>query len=272
LRPRRLPGGIPAARAGDVRVAAAGDIACRGCAQASTEKEIRRRRHAAVLTLGDNAYPDGTEGQFARYYDPWWGRFKARTHPSPGNHEYHVPGAAGYFAYFGAAAHESGYYTFALRGWRLISLNSNIAHGPASAQTVWLRHVLHRVSNRCILAYWHSPLRSSGTAHGDDRSVRPFWKALYHARADIVLNGDEHDYERFARTTPSGARTTAGIREFAVGTGGAGLYPFGAKEPGSQERILRHGVLMLRFASRSYSWSFRSVRDVVLDSGSTGCH
>ena len=57
-----------------------------------------------ILTLGDHAYPDGSAEDFAECYDPTWGRYKARTRPAPGNHEYEVdPEAAAYFDYFGEA-------------------------------------------------------------------------------------------------------------------------------------------------------------------------
>ena len=58
------------------------------------------------FTTGDNVYQNGTAGEFAVCYDPSWGRHKARTRPSPGNHDYNTSGAAGYYAYFGAAAGE----------------------------------------------------------------------------------------------------------------------------------------------------------------------
>jgi hypothetical protein len=34
--------------------------------------------------------------------------------------------------------------------------------------------------------------------------MKPFWEALYAAKADVVLNGHIHNYERFAPQTPSG--------------------------------------------------------------------
>jgi hypothetical protein len=58
-----------------------------------------------VLTLGDNQYESGALDDYRSSYDPAWGRFKGRTYPAPGNHEYNTPGAAGYFAYFGRRAH-----------------------------------------------------------------------------------------------------------------------------------------------------------------------
>jgi hypothetical protein len=50
---------------------------------------------AAVLVLGDNVYQKGTAREFRDCYGPTWGRFKARTYPAPGNHEYYTAGASG---------------------------------------------------------------------------------------------------------------------------------------------------------------------------------
>ena len=68
-----------------------------------------------ILTLGDNAYPDGATGDFANCYDPSWGRHRERTTPA-GNHEYETDAAAGYFAYFGdrTGDPDEGWYAFDL--------------------------------------------------------------------------------------------------------------------------------------------------------------
>lgn len=60
-------------------------------------------------------------------YDASWGQFKAVTYPVPGNHEYYLYDAAGYYRYFGAAAHEEsgGAYSFDVGSWHLVALNSN---------------------------------------------------------------------------------------------------------------------------------------------------
>jgi hypothetical protein len=91
----------------------AGDIAdCESPGAAATAKLVDRIP-GAVFTLGDNAYPAGSTEQYADCYAPTWGRFKDRTRPAPGNHEYVTPGASGYFDYFGPAAGDrgQGYYS-----------------------------------------------------------------------------------------------------------------------------------------------------------------
>jgi acid phosphatase type 7 len=68
------------------------------------------------------------------------------------------------------------------------------------------------------VAYWHKPLFSPGGAHGDDPEIKPLWDALYAANADVVINGHDHDYERFVPQDPSGKPDSQrGIREFVAG-------------------------------------------------------
>jgi hypothetical protein len=84
-------------------VVAAGDIAtCSGTGDEATARLIGGI-DGTVLALGDNAYPDGSAEDFEECYEPTWGRFKGRTKPTPGNHEYYTEGAEGYFDYFGKA-------------------------------------------------------------------------------------------------------------------------------------------------------------------------
>src|SRR3712207_9214487 len=140
-RPQRHPVKKP-----PVVVVAAGDIAsCSDTGDEATAKLVGGIDGSTVLTLGDNAYPEGSAEDFEECYDPAWGRFKDRTRPSPGNHEYDTQGAAGYFDYFGKAAGdpEEGYYSYDLGRWHIIALNSNCEElpggcEPSSAQGRWL--------------------------------------------------------------------------------------------------------------------------------------
>jgi hypothetical protein len=263
---------------GDPVVAAAGDIAPdeAGGHDQKTSDQVLAINPDAVLALGDGQYPDGALEDFQRYYGTTWGRFKDRTRPTPGNHEYETQDAAGYFDYFGAAARPNGtsYYSFDLGGWHLVSLDANVDHGGGSPQERWLRDDLAATSKRCVLAYWHQPRFSSGVEHGNDESVGPFWSDLYQAKADIVLNGHEHQYERFAPQNPDAAADPQGIREFVVGTGGRSLYPFGSADPNSEVRDnANYGVLALTLHPDGYEWRFVSENGAVVDSGGpVACH
>jgi hypothetical protein len=238
-----------------------------------------RGRHAPVIAAaGDicgsrtDCAPDGTLAQYDDYYAPNWGRFKGKTRPVPGNHDYHTNDAPGYFRYFGPRA-KGAYYSYDLGTWHLIALDGEIGLDSGSPQERWLRADLAAHKRRCTLAYWHEPRFSSGSEHGSDSDFAPFWRDLYAAHADIVLNGHEHNYERFAPQNPSGTADSRGIREFVVGTGGSSHYPFGTPLRTSQVRNnTTFGVLKLTLGRGSYRWEFVPVRGSSFhDSGSGEC-
>jgi hypothetical protein len=266
-----------APRGNDPVVAAAGDIvpsSATGHHQGTSDR-VLAIDPTVVLALGDLQYPRGALKDFQRYYEQSWGRFKDKTKPAPGNHEYQTDGASGYFGYFGAAARPNGtsYYSFDLGGWHLISLDSNIDRGASSAQEQWLRSDLAATTKQCVLAYWHHPRFSSGTEHGSDASVGQFWRALYDANAEVVLSGHEHGYERFAPQNPDAEADPLGIREFVVGTGGKDLYRFGAPEPNSERRDRTFGVLKLILRPAGYDWEFVAESGAIMDAGGpVACH
>jgi hypothetical protein len=262
-------------------VVAAGDIStCYGEGDQATAK-LLGRIHGTVLALGDEAYENGSPKQFASCYGPTWGRFKARTRPVPGNHEYHTQEATGYFGYFGDAAGQQGqgYYSFDLGNWHLIALDSNCSEvggcDASSPQGRWLKEDLARNSRKCTLAYFHYPLFTSGKYRPGIPAVRPLWEALYKAGADVVLNGHDHNYQRFAPQNPERkADFERGIREFVVGTGGASHYAI-LSPIAHIQRYDDHtyGVLKLTLRSGSYGWRFVPVAGrSFTDSGRTPCH
>ncbi|HEX2692909.1 MAG TPA: metallophosphoesterase [Gemmatimonadaceae bacterium] len=239
-----------------------------------------------VFTLGDNAYPSGDQGvdrDFQRCFASSWGRANILQviRPSPGNHDYDSGSASPYFAYFGARAGppQKGYYSYDIGSWHIVSLNSELyfegaQSGAASAQESWLRADLASHRSQCTLAYFHRPLFSSGI-YGTTAEVRPLWKILYAANADVVLNGHEHHYERFGPQTPRGAADNArGIVEIIAGTGGAELreirHPLA---PNSQAQIHgRFGVLKLELREGGYRHSFIEAGGRVWDLGEGRCH
>jgi len=260
----------------------AGDIAsCSSSGDEATAKLLGEMPAATIFTAGDNVYEDGTVSEFSNCYDPSWGRHKARTKPTVGNHEYQTAGASGYYGYFGTAAGDpdKGYYSYDLGEWHIISLNSMCEEvggcGATSPMVSWLKQDLAANPSSCTLAIFHLPLFSSGSEHGNDPKMRPSWDALYSAGADVVVNGHDHDYERFAPQTPGGAADPAqGIREFVVGTGGDSLYAFLPAQPNSQVRnVDTYGVLKLTLHPSGYDWQFVPVAGKSFtDSGSDSCH
>ncbi|MEU7908897.1 DNRLRE domain-containing protein [Actinoplanes sp. NPDC049118] len=258
---------------------AAGDIG--DCASGGDEATaaLLDTLDGAIAAMGDTAYMEGTAEQFAQCYEPTWGRHRARTRPAVGNHEYRTPGAAPYFAYFGAAAGEpgKGYYAYDLGEWHVVVLNSNctfVSCAAGSAQERWLRADLAADKSRCTLAYWHHPLFTSAANHKGEAAVRPLYQALYDDGAEVVLTGHNHNYERFAPQDPRGRLDTArGIRQFVVGTGGGFFYEFGPTQPNSEVRDgTTYGILRMTLHSGGYDWLFvPQAGKTFTDSGTGTC-
>lgn len=251
----------------------AGDIALCGPAADATAR-LLDTIVGSVFTAGDNTYPTGSADNFTKCYEPTWGRHKARTFPSPGNHEYEVSGAGPYFSYFGPAAGPPGlgYYSYDLGSWHVLSLNSNISGQPGSPQYEWIRSDLALRARPCTLAYWHHPVFSSGP-NGNLPVMREIWRLLDQAEVDVVIVGHDHDYERFAPQDADGRPNPRGIREFVVGTGGGPLYQQTVVKPNSEVRDSHTwGVLKLTLRANAYDWEFVPVDGQPFrDSGSSEC-
>jgi hypothetical protein len=278
--PSPSPASSPAPTGPTVVLVGAGDIAACGSTHDEATAALVEAIPGIVFTAGDNAYEVGSAAEFRTCYDPSWGRFRDRTRPAIGNHDAVTATGAAYFAYFGSAAGAApdGWYSYQAGTWHVIVLNSNCPGpngcGEDSSQLAWLRSDLAAHPDTCTLAIWHHPRFSSGE-HGNDRQVTPFWEALYAAGADLIVNGHDHDYERFAAQTPDGALDPArGIREIVVGTGGKSLRRFDQLVPNSEVRnAASYGVLRLELAPGSYSWQFIDVQAKGFsDSGSQACH
>jgi calcineurin-like phosphoesterase family protein len=273
----------PAASAADPVIAGAGDISCPSgpdgsntCRDGATAGLLRQIDPAYVIALGDNQYEKGTLDEYDTYYAQTWGdpALKSRTMPTPGNHEYKTPGAAGYFDYFGSVA-ASGYYSFDVGEWHVLSLDSEIPSGKASSQYQWASADLNaHLSTACVMAYWHKARWGSG-GHGSLTKMLAIWNLLYNRRADLVLVGHNHQYERFAPLNKMGqVDLTRGMREFVVGSGGKNLDAFGPPITGSEFQDNTHfGVLKLTLHGASYDWEFVAEPDGVgIDWGTQACH
>src|SRR4051794_22917108 len=301
------------ATAADPVIAAAGDIACdpassdfnggagdaTHCRQRATSDLLASGNYAQVLPLGDTQYENGDLTKFQASYDPSWGRLRSITRPVVGNHEHLTAAAGGYFDYFNGAGNPSGpagdrakgYYSYDVSlpsgsRWHIVALNSECGASSAgtvgqagacdagSAQERWLRANLAANPTPCTLAYWHHPLFSSGGI-GNNPVMQQIWTDLYDAGADVVLNGHDHNYERFAPQKPDGsANTSYGIREFIVGTGGKSLLAMGVVKANSEVRQNSiYGVMDLALHDNGYDWSFRpEPGQAYTDTGSGTCH
>ncbi len=231
---------------------------------------------SALLALGDLQYEDGAYDKFVSAYSPTFGRLRAITRPAVGNHEYGVEGARGYFDYFGTAAgpRGQGWYASTVGSWRLLALNTNchvVDCSATSPQVQWLRQQLATSPTTCTLAYFHQP-RFTSSPRGSDPGLDPVWQALYDGGVDVVLNGHEHNYERFGPQDPAGRPDPRGIRQFIVGTGGRGLSPIGPPIANSEVRTRSDfGLLLMTLEDGGYDWRFATTGGRDLDSGSAAC-
>jgi len=282
---RSKPRAKPAAGETYVLVGA-GDIAsCEEPQGSQATAKLIEQIPGTVFAAGDLAYEKGSDADFKNCYDPTWGKFKDRTKPSPGNHEYAGATASGYFRYWGAQAGPAGkgYYSFDLGNWHIVALNTNCyakdlgGCNAGSPQETWLKEDLAAHPDACIIAYGHHALFSSGILkkHAIHPELKQLWQDLYEAHADLVLAGHEHSYERFAPQNPDGdADAKNGIREIVVGTGGRNHDPLGLPTANSEARNANtFGVLKLTLAAGKYTWEFIPEEGKTFrDSGVGVCH
>ncbi len=255
-----------------VEVVGAGDIATGGNGDTLTSNLILALAPAKVLTFGDNAYQDGTASQFNQFYDPTWGRFKNITEPAPGNHDHHTSGASGYENYFGV---QSGVArSFVVGDWLLVSMDSDT---NISGQSSQLNNILSADNHLCELLYWHHPRWSSGE-HGSSAATASWWNVAYNHGVDLILNGHDHNYERFGRVNTQNQSDPLGIREIVVGTGGTNTRAFKAPIANSQKRLTGNanwGVIDLELTATRYDAQFRRATGgigTVADTFGGNCH
>jgi len=256
-----------------------------------------------VLIPGDVAYGDYRNkrlvaGSYEKCFDAFirtWGRHKQRLIPVPGNHDYtddtsdRTVRAARYKAYFrdhvaqlaasggqplpapdNALSFTTRFPAGADDGWLIAGLD---VYQNAGNLPHWLKSRLPGPRPRCVLAFTHPFLNSSGL-HGKGRtsgnkSMRAIMAALYSAGATVLVSGHDHDLEQFRKQNAVGKPDPVrGVRTFVAGTGGAVLYRVRLDKTGVPVR--RHplsqkfantsrGYLKLTLYRDGYKWSFINV-------------
>jgi acid phosphatase type 7 len=254
-------------------IAAAGDIATSANGDTKTSNLVLALNPQQVYTLGDNVYPSGTAtpAPYIEKYGPTWGRFLAKTFPTVGNHDYYPKltgggygGPGGYQTYFADSAGGGDLnYSHTFDEWLVVHLDSE---GPTATALAHLEAQLASTSTSCQIVISHHPYISSGE-HGNDAKQQPIWDASVAGNVEIVLNGHEHSYERFA--------PVSGTTQFVVGMGGVETKPFGATQPGSVRRITgnpNRGVLGIDISPTGWTADFiAAAGPTVLDSASGAC-
>jgi hypothetical protein len=281
-----LQGAPVAIAVGDIAVCGtSGDEATGKLVDSLLSADSAQGIQTVIVTLGDNAYPSGNQGinnYYSRCFKPSWGdpRIMNVIYPSPGNHDYDSRGGASYFNFFGSRAGPSdkGYYSFDVNGWHLISLNSELYFGAGDADQIkaqenWLRTDLRQHPTKCALAYFHRAYFSSGL-YGNNWSLRTLWEILYEGGVDLVLNGHDHDYERFLPQTGRGTVDWKnGMEQIVAGTGGGTLRAFRTPlAPNSAAHVQgRFGVLKLMLGDGEYRRAFITTDGRVWDAGGRNC-
>ncbi|GAA1973430.1 discoidin domain-containing protein [Amycolatopsis minnesotensis] len=275
----------PQGKAGTYVLAAAGDIAAQctasdsKCVHPKTAAQVGAMNPNAVITMGDNQYDDAHIEDFQKYFDKTWGRFKDIMHPVPGNHETydHTPLGA-YKKYFGKIATPQGktYYSWELGNWHFVALDSTQFDKEFTAgkseQLDWLKQDLAANKKGCVAAYYHHPRFSSGD-HGDNRTVADIWSTLVKGKVDLVLNGHDHHYERFAPQNVDGRKDPNGPVQIIGGTGGMDLYPVHAEHPSTEKLLSAFGVLRLDLTDTGFATKLLGTDGSTLDSSPAyTCH
>ncbi|WP_157960666.1 metallophosphoesterase family protein [Primorskyibacter marinus] len=231
--------------------------------------------NAPILALGDLVYSSGKPVEFSDCFDPLWKDNRARTLPTPGNHEYNTPDAFGYYQYWGerAGPDDLGYYATHHGTWLILSLNSETDASPGSPQALWLNKTLAASPEACVLAFYHRPAYSLKERGGRDNAVALF-KQLEQAGASVVLNGHNHFYER---TLPLGADgtpdTTNGTVSFTVGTGGDKSRELPTLDTTAKAIFGHLGVLRLELGQHEFQWGFVDAESgETLDAGQAPCN
>ena len=227
----------------------------------NVERLVEAGKPDRFLYLGD-VYENGTPAEFENNYRPSWGRIAKWTAPTPGNHEWPLH-AQGYDVYWKNVLKKPipPYYKFTIAGWDILSLNSEVPHDGASPQVKWLRSKLSR-RGTCRLAFWHRPRYSEDQLTGDQVDVQPLWDAL-RGKAVIVLNGHDHDMQRYAPID--------GITEFVVARVAMVVTRSRRSTTGTCSRTTRSTANKLTLKPGQARYRYVAVGGQTLDAGTIKC-
>jgi predicted phosphodiesterase len=235
---------------------------------------------AWAFNAGDLTH-HGTAQELQDGYDTSWGAFRERTLFALGNHDRLTdPTGTLFYNYTGAER----YYARTLGSWRLYVLNTegaDLGGAPPEEQAAWLKaDVAKYSSDHHIMAMWHYPHFTNVCAHAGKTmnwpgKTGPWWQILQDHGAEFIISGHVHRYERFRKLVRTGLRTGApssqGIRQFAMGTGGGNLYDVTSVDPNCEKNIIARGIVRFDLHSDRYEWTFTDTNGVVRDKGSELC-
>jgi len=267
-----------------MHVAAVGDIHDEGTSSSAAATAAEAAKADFILGLGDYQYDDGALWKYNSYFDKTWGPNVPKMYPvlAPNHDQFWQGDPLKYFNGGGARGYKSPVtlkpytpYSFDKGTWHFIALPDTCGRTSGcslSDITSWLQQDLETHANRCAIAYWHQPYFSS-KFHNPEASIKPWVDLLVARHVDIILQGHNHFYERFAPQNAAREADPNGPQAFVVGTGGRHLDRFKDMAPNSVTRDnSTFGVLQLTLRDGSYDWRFVPVAGgTYTDSGSMSC-
>jgi hypothetical protein len=287
--PPLMPAVVPPAAAPAIlHIAAVGDIHPPSASANSAGTAAASASADFILGLGDYQYQTGSLTDYNAYFDKDWGPLVPKTYPVLAPVHDHAwggdpmtywngGGAHGYKAPVTLSTHTS--YSFDKGAWHFIAIDDSCYNDTTNcsptALLAWVKADLAAHPSTCTLAYWHQAYFTSDALHAPFAQIQPVVQALYDSGVDVVLQGRNHNYERFAPQTPQRVADPAnGIRAFVVGTGGIGFYQFKDTAANSEARSdSSYGVLRMTLRDGSYDWQFQNTGGTAFtDSGTGTCH
>jgi predicted phosphodiesterase len=227
-----------------------------------------------VVMAGDFTY-NGTTSEFSTF-DGWFGSLKSQILPAPGNHEYYTSGAPNYGSYWGSRVGTQGKYWYSVdlpNNWHVVSLDGNVSVSTSSEQYKWFDADLTKAAGKHILAVWHQARWSSDDEHPDDSTYSPLMKRLVATgKAELVINGHSHSYQRYQRVSDTGADPKGPV-EIISATGGYSWKGWGSDMPSFEvyRQNTDFGALKLTLHASSWDFSFVNLNGTVMDSGTITC-
>jgi predicted MPP superfamily phosphohydrolase len=209
-----------------LRVAVFGDSGVASTTQYEVAAEMASWEPELLLHTGDIAYSSGTEQEFIDKVFTVYSHLFSEIpfYASIGNHDYITESAGPYKDLFETPTNSGNedYYSFNYDNIHFISLNSNLDYSVDSTMYAWLANDLAATNKKWVIVFFHHPPYSSGAGHGSTTDMQTTIVPLFETyQVDLVLNGHDHDYERFEKMT--------GVQYIVTGGGGNGLYELGTE-------------------------------------------
>jgi hypothetical protein len=254
------------------RLVAVGDGADGSTREAAVATRIAAMKPNLLAYLGD-VYEKGSAFEYDNWYSSpdGFGRFRDITNPVLGNHEYHTPGAAGFFDYWGRNTPH--YYSYDVAGWHVVAFDSTGRYDqlqPGTPQYDWLAADLGANRARCTIAYFHHP-RYSISGHKGKKGLSAVWRLLADRRVTLALAGHTHSYERWAALDRDGVPAARGVTQLIAGAGGHEALPPVYSDSRVQKYAAVSGALQLDLLADRAAFAYVADTGEVVDSGSVGC-